>query len=1145
MRLKRLFLFGFGVVLALGSTFMLWLFNSDLGRFQPQIQGYLSERLDRDVSMQTLSLELGWPTRIAVTGLTVANAPWGEKTPLLQVDQLDSAVNLWSLFSRNPVIIERLDGNGIKLLLAWNKSGSTNFQFASADSTPSSSRSTLPFVVLRDVNLAASSVDLVKPDHANNITVSKLFLADKPDGMLTAELAGTVNDQLLKFTGELGTFDALIDAKNVRFDGAGQFARLDFKGSMLIDDLAAPNHPVLDLQMSGPDIGDIERYLGLKPAIAGSFSAHITSALKDSANWTFKVDGQVGDFKVLGEGQATGLRDLSTLAVSAQSSGPDLQSFAALFGVTKAPAEPFDLSGSVTRDGPALDIKDIQLNVGPTRLALSGTMNHFPHVKGGSLKLAVAGPDLAHFRNMLNLPGLAEGPFKLNAELKPEDRQEEQLSLQLESSLANLDVRGLLSNDPAYVGSQLQLKVDGKSAAAVLERFSVPGITASPFTVSADVTVGDGMVTIKDGMVTGLYDGDLAIDGDIGYAFLDDKTQLELHLSGPNLERSLLNVWSGARAWQLPYDLQTRLRASAGEILLNNLQLKAGSTVISATTRIPMKPGADQLDITFSGKGPNLEEFLREPADAKQRPVQVPAQPWTASGHLEKQAERLTLSDLRLQVPDLDATASASFPWPLQADEMAFTLNANGSDLAAVLPAIGSFTPSGEAYSVDLEGARSGTVWKFEPSQLQFAGGTLKFGGNVDGLPDFSTTDFFLTVEVPNLQALGTWAGKPLPQESLGLDTRLSGSVDELLFERFETELGGSKMQGQMTISPKDERLAVKLQLNSKSLDLRGILPSKQAELASAEQGANVDGLLIPDTPLNFSILKRFDADADINIDTLVLPDRIINALNLSASLDRGSMQVQRFHSKGLAGDMRASGTLEVLDSGGARVALELHTTDLVPNRQDWKDADPATLPRFNVSMTGNSSGASLRELAAGLNGELDLVASEGFLPGRGLGALNALALEQLVSILAPGLKTEEPTRLLCMAARLNVVDGLVKTDPMVALQTSKILLESTGTLDLKTEALRLDFEVTPTKLLSTSIAGLINPFVTIRGTLAKPTPEINPVSTLFYGGAAAATGGISVVAKSLWNRLRGSSKPCEHLRDEVRKTLAAKQAAQ
>ncbi len=1145
MRLKRVFLIAFAGLVLLCGAVLLWLFNSDLGRFQPQIQTYLSKQLNREVTLDTLSLELGWPTRLSIRGLSIANEPWAGKTPLLEIDRLDGAVDLWSLFSRDPLIVQRLDSDGIRLLLAWNEDGSPNYQFGLTGDAPASGRSAGPRVLLREVSLASSSLDLQQPDHANHISVVKLTLADKADGMLSAELKGTVNDQPLNFTGELGTFDALLDASHVRLEGAGQFARLDFKGSALIDDLTSPNRPELDLQMSAPDISDIERFLGLKPAMTGTFNAHITSDVDDTTGWKFQVDGRAGEFTIQSEGTARGLQDLSTLSVSARGGGPNLQSLVSLFGIRDAPAQPFELSGSVTRKEALLVLNDILLTTGPSRLELSGEMNHFPHVRGSHLKLRVAGPEIAHLREILKLPGIAAGPFDLSAELMPADNEEEQLSVSLKSPFAGIEINGNLTSHPAYLGSTLQVDLSGQSAAAILDRFSVPGITATPFTATGELTIGDGLVTVHKGMVTGLYNGELAVTGDIGTAFLGGNTQLDLKLVGPNLQRSLSNLWSDTLAGEVSFEIQTQLQASTGEVLLKDMRLRAGQTDISATTRIPLVPGGDGLDVDFSGKGPDLRALLGARLHTQQSLFQVPAQPWAASGQVRRQADRFTLTDLRLQVADLDAEGSASFPWPLRADQMTFRLSASGADLAAVVPAIGDFSPSGEAYKVDLEADRSGEDWQITPSRIAFAGATLNFAGSIDGLPDFSSTDFSLSAAIPDLQALGSWAGAPLPRESLGLNAQLSGSVNELLLQKLEAQIGKSKLQGYLTITPQDARMAVKLQLKSDSLDLRGIVPSKQSEVTATKRKPADDGRLIPDSPLDFSLLKRFDGEVDIDIAGLMLPDRTVDELAIDATLEQGSLLVQRYHSKGLAGDVNATGSLEVLESGGARVAVELRSTDLIPNRPDWQDADPATLPRFNVSLSGNSSGTSWRALAAGLSGQIDLVASEGFLPGRGLGALNTMFLEQVVTFLLPGFDTRQPTQLLCMAARLSVVDGLVKTDPMVALQTSKILLESTGTLDLKTERLEVDFETTPTKLLSTSLSELINPFVTIKGTLANPSPTINATSTLFYGGAAAATGGLSIVAKGLWNRLLGTSKPCEQLREELGKDLAAKQAGQ
>jgi uncharacterized protein involved in outer membrane biogenesis len=215
-------------------------------------------------------------------------------------------------------------------------------------------------------------------------------------------------------------------------------------------------------------------------------------------------------------------------------------------------------------------------------------------------------------------------------------------------------------------------------------------------------------------------------------------------------------------------------------------------------------------------------------------------------------------------------------------------------------------------------------------------------------------------------------------------------------------------------------------------------------------------------------------------------------------------------------------------------VILDFNASDLLPAREDWQNADPATLPKINAMANVRAVGSNPRELAASLNGRLRGTASEGTLPGQGLGALDAYFLEQFLTILVPGSTIQQPTNLKCFAADILVRDGLVTPEPIVALRTDKLLILVAGSIDLQNERLNLDFQTTPSKLLGASLMELVNPFVSVQGTLANPSPILDPGKTLVYGGAAAATGGLSIVAKGLWDRLRGTQKPCEQLREAL-----------
>jgi len=63
----------------------------------------------------------------------------------------------------------------------------------------------------------------------------------------------------------------------------------------------------------------------------------------------------------------------------------------------------------------------------------------------------------------------------------------------------------------------------------------------------------------------------------------------------------------------------------------------------------------------------------------------------------------------------------------------------------------------------------------------------------------------------------------------------------------------------------------------------------------------------------------------------------------------------------------------------------------------------------------------------------------------------------------------------------------------------------------------------------------VINPFVGIGGSLAKPALTLNTKSTLLTGGAALATGGLSFIASSFAERFLADKDPCGKAQNKAR----------
>jgi hypothetical protein len=118
---------------------------------------------------------------------------------------------------------------------------------------------------------------------------------------------------------------------------------------------------------------------------------------------------------------------------------------------------------------------------------------------------------------------------------------------------------------------------------------------------------------------------------------------------------------------------------------------------------------------------------------------------------------------------------------------------------------------------------------------------------------------------------------------------------------------------------------------------------------------------------------------------------------------------------------------------------------------------------------------------------------------------------------------------------RFSATDGILKADPYLAIRSDKLNLVSSGFANLATERIDFTFNALPRLRLSISATELINPYVRVSGTLLKPTLSLDSRSAAVTGGAAALTGGLSLLAQATWKRTFGSRDACGKALEELR----------
>ena len=478
---------------------------------------------------------------------------------------------------------------------------------------------------------------------------------------------------------------------------------------------------------------------------------------------------------------------------------------------------------------------------------------------------------------------------------------------------------------------------------------------------------------------------------------------------------------------------------------------------------------------------------------------------------------------------------------PMEAEGLDLKVVAKGAELAEVakfaghqLPPIGPFAlaaqVNGSPKALSVSGIDA-SVGKAEQILIK-ATGAVKDALNAKGI------DIVVALESKDLKAAAKAFGAETPAlPSLSVTTRVKDAQGAYAFEELKASVGKSTLVGSGAISVGAPRPKVRAQLSSASLDLSELFPAggrAQAKPSAAPTPAepSKDRRMFTADPLPLAPLKAADADLDLRIDRLVLPDKLpIEALVVHLVLAGGRLDIQPF--SGRAGSGAIGGRL-LLDASSGKTAtlatkLDAKGVDLGLVMQQTGHPDLVTGAKTDLAIDVRGGGGSVRDVMAGLNGDLLLVLGEGKIDNKFVDFLGADLLTQVVEKVNPFRKTDPYTELKCGVIKFTVKDGVATTDRGIAFETSKMAVVWSGTVNLKTEA--IDFSLRPNPRESTGIgAGELVKLMRVRGTLAEPkvgVDEMQAAKAAISIGAGLASGGLSTLAQGLTGGSTADPHPC------------------
>ncbi|MGH6623823.1 MAG: AsmA family protein [Burkholderiaceae bacterium] len=414
------------------------------------------------------------------------------------------------------------------------------------------------------------------------------------------------------------------------------------------------------------------------------------------------------------------------------------------------------------------------------------------------------------------------------------------------------------------------------------------------------------------------------------------------------------------------------------------------------------------------------------------------------------------------------------------------------------------------------------------PLDLVFTvpGTEVKFTGELDRSAAHAAVNGKLAAEIREFAAISRLAGMQLDWPTpTTLTATLAAATAVQRVDPMVLQVGKTAIEGSAAINTGGPRPRITARLTSKDLDLAK--PSTGGKSATATATPAASGRVFSDAKLPFAALTRADADIDLRVDRLRLPDGLQLAnLNLRAALANGRLIAEPINMNLAQGAV--NGRLEVQAAGVPRTTLRFSAKQL---------SLPALLAQLGrpTQMTGGLtdastdlalSGDSLRVMAASADGIVRVSIGAAHLTA-------ALALGDVMTALFdavnPGRATSPGTELRCAVAVLPLRSGVATIDRSIAIETSKFDVIASGTIDLHSEQIDLSLRPIVKQGLGVGTLNLAQ-FVNLRGPLTHPKVGIGQKEVIAGAlsiGAAAATGGLSLLGERLLKQA-ADPNPCQ-----------------
>jgi len=405
----------------------------------------------------------------------------------------------------------------------------------------------------------------------------------------------------------------------------------------------------------------------------------------------------------------------------------------------------------------------------------------------------------------------------------------------------------------------------------------------------------------------------------------------------------------------------------------------------------------------------------------------------------------------------------------------------------------------------------------------------LELDGSIERPLDASGIKLNVSMRGEHVVRFARLFGGRLPHDApFQLRALLQDVPDGISLKHLRAELGDSDAKGEMLLRLDNGRPVVTATLASRQIDADAWLAGKGRVANGAVVKKTGGQRLFPDTPLQLDILRRIRLRLSWRVGLINWPGIQLEQVNMQLGLKDGVLRVAPFATRIAGGSVQGNLMLDA-HKPPLRLDIDIHGKGIVVSRliqgEEAIMGGPVDI-RINVKGKGNSIAGIMGSLSGSLKSSIGKARVK-------TGALNLIGGDLLVNIfdkINPFSSTPPYTRLACGVMNFRIRNGLMQSDDGIAFETARMNILSGGTINLRDEEISLSIGTQPREGLGVSLSDMLN-VVRIGGTLADPSLTVDVVKSGMLAArvaGAVATGGLSLLGESLYNRLAADRTPCK-----------------